>query len=141
MVDALSRIHRALRPGGVLVDLHPQPTNSQLEVWLGDRIEQLGHLNEEDDIRDILEARLRLDRVEEEGWYATERRRAFDLLLHFPGVDDWLAYRTEKEAASEVPEDLVSRARHLLSGSEGELVIREPVRASALRRLAGPAAD
>lgn len=138
MVDALSRIHRLLRPGGVLVDLHPQPTNSAVEVWQESRITQLGHIGSEDDVRDIMEARHSLDRVERDGWYSTERRRVFDLLFHFPGVDDWLTYMAEKEPEIELPEELVSQARRLLSADEGELVIREPVRASGLRRLPGP---
>jgi hypothetical protein len=138
VVDALSRIHRSLRPEGVLVDLHPQPTDSAVEVWQEGRITQLGHIGSEADVRDILEARLRLDQVERDGWYAIERLAVFDLLFHFPDVDEWLTYMAENEPEIELPEELVSRARLLLSAAEGELVIREPARASGLRRLPGP---
>ena len=138
MVDALSRIHRSLRREGVLVDLHPQPTNSAVEVWQEGRISQLGHIGSEADVRDILEARLRLDQVEKDGWYASERRRVFDLIFHFSDVDEWLTYMAEKEPEIELPEELVARARRLVPAAEGELVIREPARASALRRLSGP---
>ena len=137
MVDALRRIHRSLRPEGVLVDLHPEPTNSAVEVWQDGRITQLGHIGSEADIRDIVEARLRLDQMEKDGWYAIERRRVFDLLFHFPDVDEWLTYMAEEEPEIELPEELVSRARRRLSAVEGELVIREPARASGLRRLPG----
>jgi hypothetical protein len=62
----------------------------------GGRVDRLGHLDQEEDIRDILEARARLDRVEGDGWYVTERQRFFDLLAHFPSAEDWLEFRARE---------------------------------------------
>ena len=136
MVDALGRIHHLLRPDGVLLDVHPQPENIAVEVWRGGRMDQVGHVDQ--DSSDITDARARLELVERDGWFATKARRSFDLLMHFPGVDEWLEYRLQEDCSSVVSEDLITRARLLLSEEEGEVVIRESIRASLLKRLPGP---
>jgi hypothetical protein len=135
VVHALRRIHRSLRPEGVLLDLHPQPERAGVEVWQRGRVDRLGHLDQEEDIREILEARARLDSVEGDGWYVTERRRFFDLLAHFPSAEDWLEYQAREGYSGEVPAELIATANRLLAAGEGELVVREPIRASVLKRL------
>ena len=140
-MHALRRIHRSLRPEGVLLDLHPQPEHAGVEVWQGGRIERLGNVGQEEDIRDILEARDRLDLVEEEGWYVTERRRFFDLLSHFGSTEDWLEYQEREGYTGVVTEELLASANRLLANGKGEFVVREPIRASQLKRLPRPGRD
>jgi hypothetical protein len=135
VVHALRRIHRSLRSEGVLLDLHPQPEGAGVEVWQGGRVDRLGHLDQEEDIQDILEARARLDLVEGDGWYVTERRRTFDLLAHFPSAEDWLEYQAREGYSGEIPAELIAAANRLLETGGGEFVVREPIRASVLRRL------
>ena len=110
-----------------------------MEVWQGDRVDRIGHLDQEEDIRDILDARAQLDQVEADGWYSTEHRKFFDLLAHFPSAQDWLDYRA-KEGDSGVSAELLASANRLLATGGGELVVREPIRASVLTRLPEPGA-
>jgi hypothetical protein len=125
----------------VLLDLHPQPEHAGVEVWQGGRVERLGDVGPEEDIRDILEARDRLDLVEGEGWYITERRRFFDLLSHFPSAEDWLQYQEREGYTATVSEELLASANRLLAAGNGEFVVREPIRASLLKRLPRPGSD
>jgi hypothetical protein len=141
VVHALRRIHRSLRPEGVLLDIHPQPEHAGLEVWQGGRVERLGHVDQEEDIEDILEARARLDLVEGEGWYATERRRFFDLLSHFPSPEDWLEYQAREGYTGAVSAEVLASANRALGTGDGEFVVREPIRASLLKRLPRPGSD
>ncbi|MGQ0849835.1 MAG: hypothetical protein ACT4OP_12125 [Actinomycetota bacterium] len=141
MVHALKRSHRSLRPEGVLLDLHPQPEHPGVEVWQGGRVERLGHLEQEEDVADILEARHLMDQVEDDSWYRTERRRLFDLLSHFPSAEDWLEYQAQEGYTSVVPEELLASADRLLATEDGEFVVREPIRASLLRRLPSPGTE
>jgi len=104
-------------------------------VWQGGRVDRLGHLDQEEDIREILEARTRMDQVEEDGWFVTERRRFFDLLAHFPTAEDWLEYQAHEGYSGEAPAELLASANRLLATGGGELVVREPIRASVLKRL------
>lgn len=124
-----------------MLDLHPQPENVRVEVWQGGRVERLGHLEQEGDIADILEARRLLDQVEADGWYRTERRKFFDLLSHFPSTKDWLEYQAEEGYTSVIPDGLLATAERLLAGEDGEFVVREPIRASLLKRLPGPGTE
>ena len=140
-MHALRQIHRSLRPEGVLLDIHPQPEHAGVEVWQGGRVERLGHVGQEEDIRDILEARARLDLVEGEGWYVTERRRFFDLLSHFPSAEDWLEYQAREGYTGVVSDELLASANRLLATGDGEFVVREPIRASLLKRLPRPESD
>lgn len=141
MVHALRRIHRSLRPGGVLLDLHPQPVRGGVEVWQRGRVERLGHVDQQEDIRDILEARARLDLLEGDGWYRTERREFFDLLTHFPTAENWLEYQAREGYTGVISEELLATADRLLAAGEGEFVVREPIRASLLRCLPEPGSD
>jgi SAM-dependent methyltransferase len=141
VVHALRRIHRSLQPEGVLLDLHPQPEPAGVEVWQGGRVERLGHLDQEEDMIDIFEARDRLDLVEEDGWYVTERRRFFDLLSHFPSAEDWLEYQAREEYTGVASDELLASAIRLLSTRDGEFVVREPIRGSLLKRLPRPGSD
>ncbi|MEX2623931.1 MAG: hypothetical protein WD651_09385 [Acidimicrobiia bacterium] len=134
-MHALRRIHRSLRPEGVLLDLHPQPEHAGVEVWQRGRVERLGRVEQEEDIRDIQEARDRLDLVEGEGWYITERRRFFDLLSHFPSAEEWLEYQEREGYTGVVSNELLASANRLLATGDGEFVVREPIRASLLKRL------
>jgi hypothetical protein len=137
VVHALRRIHFSLRSEGVLLDLHPQPVHAGLEVWQGERVERLGRVEQEDDIKDILEARARLDLVERDGWYVTKSQRFFDLLSHFRSTEEWLKFQAREGYTGEVSDDLLASADRLLAGGDGVFVVREPIRASLLKRLPG----
>jgi hypothetical protein len=137
VVHALQRIHRSLADAGVLLDLHPEPTNSRAEVAREGRIEVVGELDEAEDIRDIRLARTKLELVEGQGFFRTERQIQFDMLEYFPSVEDWLEWRTEQCATSVIPKELLDKVQRLLEPAGSELIIREPIRASLLRRLAG----
>lgn len=140
-MHALRRIHLSLRPEGVLLDLHPQPEPAAVEVWHGGRVETLGYVGQQDDIRDILEARVRMAQVEEDGWYVTQGQEFFDLITHSPTPRDWQEYQAREGYSSELSEELVAEAHQLMTTTGGEFIVREPIRASLLRRLPRSGSD
>jgi hypothetical protein len=140
-VHALRRIHRSLRPGGVLLDLHPQPEPAAVEVWHGGQVEHLGHVDQKDDIGDILEARVRLGQVEVDGWYVNQRQEFFDLIAHFPTASDWQEYQAKEGYSGVLSDDLLASAHELMATSGGEFIVREPIRASLLKRLPRSGSD
>jgi hypothetical protein len=134
-VHALRRIHRSLTIRGSLLDLHPQPKNSRAEVWWEGRVEAVGEWDEEEDIYAVRLARAQLALIENEGLFITERQIEFDLLAHYRSVDDWLDHRIEQDATGVIPKELLDKVHRLLAPAGSELIIREPIRASLLRRL------
>ena len=137
-MHALSRIHRVLRRGGVLLDLHPEPEDSRIKIWKEGQINHLGEVNQDQDAMEILEARSHLADVERRGWFVSGERQFFDLLGHYRTVDDWLDWWNEQGWTFSVEPELLDTARNVLA-TGGELVLRETIRATVLSRLPGPA--
>ncbi len=136
-MHALSRIHSCLRTDGVLIDIHPQPENSEIEIWQEGRIHRLGQIDQSEDNEEIEAARSYLRSFEERGLFATEKRAVFELLEHHPTVESWQERWAEEDYRLVARPDLLDSARALLSTAGTELVIRESVRATRLRRLDG----
>lgn len=133
-MNALSRIHESLRDDAVLLDVHPQPQNSRIEVWEDGRIHRLGEIDQHEDHEEILAARSCLQSFERDGLFRTEQSVVFELLEHHPTVESW-EDRWEYEGYRLIAgADLLETARALLQHPSTELVIREPVHASRLRR-------
>ena len=135
MVHALRQIHRSLTPDGVLLDVHPQPTNSRIEVWQDRRVHDLGEVDQEEENREIEDARGRLELVVKEGLFTPETSDYFEAGEHHDSVSSWQEHWAEEEYQLIAPAGMLESAERLLSSGGGELVIRESVRATRLRRL------
>jgi hypothetical protein len=136
-VHALNRIHECLKPDGVLLDVHPQPLNSQIEIWQDGRIHHLGEVDQHEDHLEIEAARAYLRSFEQGGLFVTEQQGFFELLEHHPTVESWQDSWAEDGYRLIVEPGLLDSASDLIRSGRGELVIREPVRATSLRRLDG----
>ncbi|MGB7860894.1 MAG: hypothetical protein WBM90_10395 [Acidimicrobiia bacterium] len=140
-MDALSRIYDCLRADGMLLDIHPQPENSQIEIWQDGLIHRLGEIDQGEDHKEIEAAREYLRSFQRRGLFSTEQRATFELLEHHPSVESWQD-RWAGEGYRLVAEPrLLHSATALLGSGGGELVIREPVRATSLRRLQAATAE
>jgi hypothetical protein len=141
-VDVLKRIHRWLRRGGLLLDLHPEPEQPVVEVTLdGIRNVYLGRIDTTALIGNIHGARAALQSVVEAGWFERERSVVFDLVSHFPGVDEWLQHREKRRSSSVVDPAIIVSARSILSAvTSGDLQVSERVQATRFKRGHGPAA-
>lgn len=135
MVHALRQIHQSLTPGGILLDVHPEPVNSHIEVWQGDRIHELGEIDQREDHREIEDARSRLDLLVDQGLFGPEATDYFELREHYDAVDSWKEKWAKEDYRLVAPPGMFESAEDLLAAGGGELVIREQVRATRLRRL------
>ncbi len=119
-MHALRQIHRALVPGGLLVDMHPVPPSTRVEV----RGESLGELDDAEfwEIVTATEAPLwELD------LFALEDELEFDWLERFDSSEDLIEAISTWES-SKIPPALAERAR----GVKGPIDIWERV---VLRRF------
>jgi hypothetical protein len=133
-VHVLHKVHRWLRPGGRLLDIHPEPEDARVEVRDGDRLIVVGPYARPAIYENIHRARDTLARVVGEGLFARERSAVFEVLYHFATVDAWLAYRLERGTSTEVDPALLARTREVLADMSGELLIREQMRATRYRQ-------
>jgi hypothetical protein len=118
----------------VLLDIHPEPDHSPIELWRRSEIIPLGQVDEAQDIRDITGARASLRRVLAEGLYVMEEERTFDFVRHFESVETWLAYRAERQSSGTIAEEALDRGRALLAQAPGELCVRHAIRATRYRK-------
>ncbi len=70
-----------------------------------------------------------------EGLFVHEKETECEFLYHFDTVDEWVTY-LEEEYSSDLDsnQSLIRRIRGALSGREGEVLMREWVRAARLKR-------
>jgi hypothetical protein len=133
-VNVLHKVHRWLRPGGRMLDMHPEPEDARVEIRDGDRLTFVGPYVRPAIYQNILAARDALDGMVGEGLFAQERSATFEVAYHFDSVDAWLAYRVERGTSTELDPTLLARARRILGETAGELLIREQMRATRYRQ-------
>ena len=137
-MHVLQRIHRWLRPGGRVLDIHPEPEDASVEVAAHGSLTRIGPFDRLAIYARITAARTALAELVDHGLYDRERSISFEVLYHFDSVEAWLAYRAERGSATVVPPELQERAREVLAQTPGALLIREQMRATRYRRRAAP---
>lgn len=131
----LREVHKSLRRNGILLDFHPQPEDPPVEVVHTSGTQEVGRIDWTQDGREIRRARRRLSALEAEGLFRLERRMYFDLSMYHDSVDAWLEHRRQKEETDVLTEDLLRSARKAMRRKGAQIVVRERIRASSLRRI------
>ncbi len=135
-MHVLSKVHCSLRPGGVLLDTHPEPEHPSVEVRLAEgRGVPVGSIDASSLISNIHAARASLGQLIASGRYRAAPELNFEFLAQHASVDAWLAYREHQEATSKVGDQVIAHARTALAESPGVVVVRERSRALSLTRL------
>jgi hypothetical protein len=86
VVNALTRIHRSLVPGGTLLDLHPTLPFATAEA----RGSSFGAFEEREFMAMVAETEAGVDEVVGRGLFALERELAFDVLERFDSAGELL---------------------------------------------------
>ncbi len=127
-------IHAALRPAGLLLDIHPEPRHAAVEVQGRDGPVFVGLRDNSAGIAKIHTARAGLDVAIREGLFVRERAATLAFLYSFDSVDAWLEHAAERWTETRMPPALIARARALFPSSTGELRVRRRIHAARLRR-------
>jgi hypothetical protein len=104
MVHALEQVHRLLKPGGVLVDIHPVAEAPLVEVHQGETVlfaEPFPGFSAEDYQR----AQDALASAVKRGLFARERGGQFDFLVYASSFPELRDYVEEQGAFDETPAD------------------------------------
>lgn len=131
---ALRNIHSALRPGGLLLDIHPEPKHPWLVAQVGAQTIPVGQLDESFRIGTVRFARMALQQVVGDGLFACERESTFTFTYHFADADAWLGHMAGHWASAGIPADMAEHARDLLATGDGELRIPREIHAARLHR-------
>ena len=130
-------MHRSLRTGGLLLDVHPQPRPSPIELRSGACATDLGQLEYGPDfIQTLSNSDDVLASLDRDGTFRNESNEEFLLLHHFESFADWQEFMAQ-EAEYYVPPDstMIQMIGRRLLSKGAELVLEEWVRASRFTRL------
>ena len=147
MVHALEEIRRLLKPGGILVDIHPAPEGASIEVYQDGRLlfsERRRETCSEDE--DVLHAEKALAQAVERELFVVEKRAEFDFLRYASSAGELSAHWEELWAYEEQPEvedltlldeNLYAQVEEILqaSGAGAEIAVNERVRIARLRPM------
>lgn len=134
-MHVLREVHKALRPKGILLDMHPVPQDVQIEVVHDRETQAVGTVGDPKDSRDVRRARRRLSALQAQGLFNLESRAFFDMSIYNDSVDAWLEYRRERGETGILTKELLRNARRAMRKKGAQLVVRERIRASSLRRI------
>jgi hypothetical protein len=135
VVHALENVHRALRPGGELLDVLPDAGDSVVEVVRGGRAVRVGAVGEASRSERVRDARAALARLVRRGWLVREQAVRFVFVSSAETVEEWLAHREQKGSTSVLDPAVVDRARALLAQGGARLRLRERATATRYRRV------
>jgi hypothetical protein len=144
MALAVAEAQRVLRPGGYLVDIHPQASPLRLELWRAHTTghppsyapgtferEELGNLKPEEMAADFAASTRALEAAP---GFARGQATRFDYRYVFDTLDDLTTYLEDNEELDLAPDALLERALHALQRSRtpAQLVLVQPVIATRL---------
>ena len=131
-MNALKSAHAALRPGGLVLDLQPEPGDPPVEVIRGGRVVGSTPQDESWCVEQIARVRAVVDELIARGWFVVETTRRYEWRQHATTIADWAAYRASK-GMTPLDDELVGRLGALIAGGADEIVKRERCVATVLR--------
>jgi len=148
MVHALEEIHRLLKPGGELVDIHPISEHSSIEIHRNGNIDTAGHLEVRQWCIDFQQADSALNEVARRGLFSVEQKGIFNTLTYYDSAAEMsTAFKEEIDKYARDPEGSeqdVSHAEALAArtaemfreaASGAELIRRERSHISRLKSI------
>lgn len=133
---ALRNIHTALRPGGLLLDIHPEPTHPWVEAQRGSHSEPLGRLDLSTRMESLRTARAAVQAVVDAGLFTREYDTSFVFTYHFASLGVWLDYMASEWTSAGIADELIERVREALLAGGGEIRIPREIHATRLRKRA-----
>ncbi len=145
MVHALEEIQRLLTPDGILIDIHPVPEGSVIEVLHAGKT-LFAERKRLTCSEDVLHAESALERCIEGDLFAVDQQAEFDFLTYASTVSELRAFwdeqnafddRARDEAVVKREEDLYSQAEKIMqtAGAGAEVAMYERARIARLRPL------
>ena len=130
MVDALRRAHRVLRPGGVVIDLHPGASRAAVEV--GDIA--VGRVEAGDAPLRHAAAGVALAVAVDEGLLTVDCALRFEFSTYGDSIDELRDYIVANWRDGRIDDEVLARARAAVAASPGAKPrVRELVHATKLR--------
>lgn len=134
-MHALEIVHGLLKPGGLLIDIHPNGEPPPIEAHVGGEVRLAGYLEETDDFEEYFKADDALADVTGRGLFELEREGLFTFMTHASTITELADFLEAEWSDSVLPEATIARATELMGepGDGREIVLRESVRIARFR--------
>jgi hypothetical protein len=139
MVHALEIVHSLIKPGGLLVDIHPLGDPPAIQVLLQGQTIQVGWLQESDNFIEYPQATDALAQVITRGWFALDQQGEFIFITHATSWEDLENYLKAKWHDAILPEGAALRVQRLREelGAGIEIALEERIGIKTLVALRG----
>jgi hypothetical protein len=136
MVHALEIVHNLLKPGGLLIDIHPNGEPPPIEVDVGEDVMLAGYLDETDDFEEYFKADEALAEVTARGLFALECEGLFTFVTHASTITELADFLEAEWSDSVLSEETIAQAEALMgeAGDGKEITLREDVRIARYRK-------
>ena len=123
MVYALEEIRRLLKPGGILVDIHPVPEGSLTEVRQGESV-LYSERTLETSSNSVILAEKALAQVVEQGFFKIDKHAWFDFFTYADSAEELSAYWEEQEAFDIRSDDDPQAVRERMLYAQAEEIMK-----------------
>jgi 2-polyprenyl-3-methyl-5-hydroxy-6-metoxy-1,4-benzoquinol methylase len=136
MVHALETIHTLIKPGGVLLDIHPRQDKAWVEAQVNGKEYFLDVLEETDDYIEYKQANEALAQVVENGQFAMEETGKFIFIIHADSMEEMRSFLVENWKDAILNKSLDDKAREYFSKAADsfEILIREEILITRYKR-------
>ncbi len=136
VVDALLKVHRALRLDGMLLDCHPVTEPVVLQVRRGSDTTRLDSLEYTPEFsRAIANADQAFSTLSSDGTFLKQQELGYEFVVHFDSFDEWGKFWAEESEYFIPPKDaLFEELRQHLAARETELLFRWQTRATSFKK-------
>lgn len=137
MVHALERTSQLLKPGGILLDIHPTTEPAAMAVRLREQLIPAGWLTESDDYVEYEWANEALQQAIDDRRFVLERAGTFEFVWHADTLNDLRAYLAEEWQDAIIDDLTAGRIEELLKlpVADKEILVSEAIRIARYRRL------
>ena len=140
MVHALQLIWQRLKPGGLLIDIHPSGEPPPIDVRLGDMCHRVGWVAEEDDYIEYIQSDEALAEAVTRGWYTVRQAEQFAFTTYADNTCDLLTHLKTTWEDAIITERVIQQADDLLNSvePEREIILREWIKILCLQKQDPP---
>jgi len=136
MVHALEIVHQLIKPGGLLLDIHPGTEKAWVEARVNDKDYFLDVVQETDDYIEYQQANDALAQVRERGLFTVEETGKFLFIIHAGSVQEMREFLTDNWKDAVLNESIDAKAGEYRSeaAEHYEILIREEILITRFKR-------
>jgi hypothetical protein len=136
MVHALETVHSLIKPGGLLLDIHPGTNKAWVEAKVNGKEYFLDTLEEIDDYIEYKQAGDALAQVISQGFFSVEENGKFPFIIHAATIEELRDFLTDSWKDAVLNESVDGKAREYYTSSveSYEVLVREEILITRYKR-------